>query len=496
MEPKFYSTVKPRIFISGFVWFFFLGLAVGTGIVFATDYLGFAFAVFLFVFPLGIAVWATIHLKRGALHLTFVLFLLYVLMIPTLHRLLVYSLPEVKPFLTFIQNFFASLFLVLGIQSRRRHGSKNVRVSWIHISTILILFLAPFGAIISLEPFLVFYGLQLTYLPMVFYFAFYLLETNSTDNQFFLDCLIMAGFIVGLLGIFLYFILPRSLYLYFFEIGGGVSDARAGLYRMGSIFWTPVVFGAYMAICSTLSLAMLHNPYLGRAKKTLYICTLGICLFTLLFSVSTGSWLAAGIGALVVSICFRKTYNLIKLLILLGFVVFVALNFLFLGYTSFEVMGSSSQFEQIGHSMMERTDQWIRAIESFQIYPFGRGLGWAGHVAWRFQENYNIELAVTDGWLFKVIGETGLVGLMVWTSYFIILFLIGIKIIRRKKGSHKFIAVGIFSVLIGAIGQSLGTNLWDVFFVSPILWILTGILVTIERLPGNGKITSSQSVKS
>ena len=496
MGLKFYSIVKPRLFNRGFLWFVFFGLAVGFAIASETDYLGFAFAIFLFLFPLGVLVWATIHNKKQAVRLAFYLFLFYVLMIPTLHRLLAYILPEARPYVTFIQNFFALLFLVLGIQSRKKYGPRKGRVSWIHAGTVMILMLAPLGAFISLEPFLIFYGLQLTYMPMVFYFAFYLLETNSADNQFFLDCLILSGFIVGLFGIFLYFILPRSMYLDFVEIGGGVGDARAGLYRMGSIFWTPVAFGAYMAICSTLSLAMLHNPYLKKGKKALYICTLGVCLFNLLFSFSTGSWLAAFIGVLVVSVCFRRAYNLIKLLFLLGFVVFLALNFLFLGYTSFEVGGSSLQFEQVGDSIIERTDQWIRAIESFQTFPFGHGLGWAGHVAWRFQENYNIDWAVTDGWLFKVISETGLVGFLVWTSYFIILFLIGVKIITKGKWVQKYIAVGIFSVLMGAIGQSLGTNLWDVFFISPILWILTGLFAATEYSPRENKITSNHhSVK-
>lgn len=487
--------MKPREFNRGFVWLVCFSLVVGIGIAFATDYLGLAFFVFLFVFPLGIAVWTTVHRKKRAVRLAFFLFLLYVLMIPTLHRLLVYILPGAKPFVTFIQNFFALLFLVLGIQSRMWYRKRVRRVSWIHVGAVMILMLAPLGAFISLEPILVLYGFQLTYMPMAFYFAFYLLKTNSADKQFFLDSLILSGFIVGLVGIFIYFILPRSMYLDFVEIGGGVSDARAGLYRMGSIFWTPVVFGAYMAICSTLSIAMLHNPYLKRAKKALYICTLGICLFTLLFSVSIGSWLAACIGVIVVSVCFRKAYNLIKLMLLFGFVGFMALNFLFLGYTSFEVGGGSLQFGQIVNSVTGRTDQWIRAIESFQNYPFGRGLGWAGHVAWRFQETFNIDWAVTDGWLFKVIGETGLVGFMVWTSYFITLFLIGIKVIRREKGFQKFVSIGIFSVLMGAIGQSIGTNLWDVFFISPILWILTGLLANIECSPRENNTIASQSMK-
>ena len=129
-----------------------------------------------------------------------------------------------------------------------------------------------------------------------------------------------------------------------------------------------------------------------------------------------------------------------------------------------------------------RVWQWQRALNSFPIYPAGRGLGRAGGAAYLHNTSVNVNDIVSDGGYFRIIAETGLPG--------IVCFLIGMagvmhillhRLLRDRlyvQGEDRTVALTLFAFLAGLLMQNIAGNAFDMYYIVPLAWFLLGLLLT------------------
>ena len=119
---------------------------------------------------------------------------------------------------------------------------------------------------------------------------------------------------------------------------------------------------------------------------------------------------------------------------------------------------SLSRYNAIG----ERFTTWSRLFENTNIW-FGRGLGTGGHRA----RSISALDTVTDGNYAKIIGETGIVGIVL----FIMICILWLS--RQFKDNFKDKAA-IF-IIVFILLQAFGSNIIALQVTAPVFWVAMGI---------------------
>lgn len=462
-------------------------LTTGVGVLIAYEVLTPVIGIVALLGPILVLLAMTFLSPGVGKRLAFMLYLLFVLSLPTVRALLPSSSMAAIIFnvLPGVSDLIMALFLLMAILEFGRAGT---RLQWtaMDLGVIAILLLAVYGSVLSREPVLILYGMRMTYLPMAAYLATRLFRQSRADLWFFIHVILGVGLIVAILGVAIYFFTPYQTDVLWREQYGGVVGARAGVYRMTSVFWAGVPFGSFMAICSTLGLALALRPDLARGQKVFYWTVHLMGLFCAVFSMARGAWLLALSGSVVAVVLIRPGGRMINILILLGTLVLVVNLVIPLGYTGpygrglFPAFRLFSGFET---AISGRSDQWEAAIELFQNRPLGVGLGKAGHVGSRFGGQYGLTHAtVPDGWYFKVLVEAGILGFVAWLVFTGMLVAQSWRLAKSQpEGPERYLVAGMAGVFIGVAGECIGGNVWDFGVVAPLLWLLVGLFVRLAR---------------
>jgi len=110
-----------------------------------------------------------------------------------------------------------------------------------------------------------------------------------------------------------------------------------------------------------------------------------------------------------------------------------------------------------------RSDQWFDTIRNSPNIIFGSGLGSVGHKAIGFAK-----YVITDGSLFKIIAEFGIVGFL--------LFALIVFICIEKALKHTFFYFREISIIFIFLLQSIGSNTLSFQLLLPIFWLSLGII--------------------
>ncbi len=354
------------------------------------------------------------------------------------------------------------------------------------------------GIIIAKDLKLSIYGFRMTYLPMIFYFIASLNNAEINETEKLVDKIFNWFFIVAVIGLVLYFGFYDAMITMLLKTSGVKSTNELAQYfiiRMTSIFWTPVVFGTFMAT------TFLYFFYKTLSNSTwlnyLFQMVLVSCI---LLSVSRGPMTVSIIGVLLLFVFF-KNWKVLFISSILSIFVFIGVS----SYISKSYKAPPSVFiKWIFTSTTEtvelkkgvtRVDLWIDAADNLWYNMLGEGLGKAGHVGARFADhsthhNSNeseVSTTSTDGWYLKLANETGMWGLF---SYFILagtLFIVSIKyMLKNGFGFYSF----LFTIFIIVNIQNIASNVLDFYLFSNLYWFLVGLMIFYLKFKKNSNATA------
>lgn len=331
-------------------------------------------------------------------------------------------------------------------------------------SNVIIGFIVAGNFLISL------YGFRMTYFPISFYFLFRFTNNNFSEKT--LRKIFYVFLLVGLAGIVLYFgFYDQMLYML------TLSQEELQIYfivRMTSIFWTPVVFAAFMA---TGFLYFCYQYFItGRWYFLAISLVFEICI---LMSLSRGAIVAAIFAFILLCILIRNWKRAAIALLTMVMIYLVTTSYIASpGEVFWWIAGSTVDTFGLKKGV-SRVDLWLKAFANFRSHPFGYGLGKAGHVAARFYNETSAEADVfsTDGWLLKILNETGIWGiasyLLVVISYFYLC--LKNKLLYNKSSMLIFYFIMVIMVNL----QNVVSNVLDFYLFTFLFWAMLGTSVNI-----------------
>lgn len=374
-----------------------------------------------------------------------------------------FTLRHLLPYPVLASIWSVVLFVLLGIQAVSAYRVRSVRTAprfrWIwfaglYIAYTLILTLAGLH-----HPVLALEGFRAD----VYYLVFGLLvafAVNRDEVPGFFHVIVTLAVLLGVHGIFQYIIgvpIPKN----WVDVNEHLRT------RVFSIITSPNELGAYMALTEPL-LAGLFFFETNRLRKWMYGLGFLACFLTQLFTFDRGSLLAL-VAAVVVTAFF---VNRKLLLVVLGLGV-VVLCIPAMYHRLMDLFSPLYVFKSLQGGRLER---WHSALVILQHHPlFGAGIGrYGGSVAYQFKLG-----AYSDNYYVKVLGESGIVGLVLFVSMHVaLLWEVYQKAVKKIVGREHYVAVGGFIGLLAIVFHNLVENVFE-FGPNTILYFSVAMLLLV-----------------
>lgn len=352
------------------------------------------------------------------------------------------------------------------------------------------------GSLLTQDVTLTLRALRITYIPVLIYLLIRTLPMSKDLLRHVLAVFLSMSCVVALLGIYMSFIMPRSTFfaladlVFPLEVNAAAVLYRVGLTRMTSILFSPTPFGVLMAGAATCAFALAITT---RQRKYIYM----ILLFSFcnLFSFTRGAWLFQIFGFFAVMLVImrrvRRRFWRMVTIVLLGLVAVAILTQIFLstyrpgGISDLPTLVSlfSDPEELYNRGLQHRVEMYTQIWNDLMDFPFGHGVGMVGRVA--AINNNNVSLgtpSISDGWYFKVIAETGFLGILTFGSFLLVTLNRLYRLARRARSDN--LEWGYHAALLGMfVGMSalaLVSNAWDIEPMAPIMWVFLALGASIR----------------
>lgn len=302
---------------------------------------------------------------------------------------------------------------------------------------------------------LYFYGVSYNIMPMVMYFVGSI--SARKGNSKIIKYLLISNFLIVGIGVILYYFEPD-----FYKVGYISKLVAAGV-----VTGTYYRFPSYVSSLAVGNLTVASIPLLFMVRESLsrkvFFTFLGFFIFGSILTMQRSSFVMLIFVILVsITIQISKKKDFMKYLkILVG----VSMVLIFLLFIYQNVLTDTQQliFERrvsnLSSAIGERSNQWESAIDIVSRYPLGTGIGSVGHKA----AFAGVQGAVADGNYFRILAEVGIHGL--------IIFLVLNGLVMLRIGTrNKF----LFLALLVYLFQAIGTNVFDIYYISFIYWFILG----------------------
>jgi O-antigen ligase len=253
---------------------------------------------------------------------------------------------------------------------------------------------------------------------------------------------------------------------------GWVDASESVRTRAYSIVQSPNVLGAYMTLLLPIAMGIGLSVWRrARLRGWMWFGVAGVFGLTLLFTGSRGAWLAAFVAMGWVGWFVRRR------VVLVGLIVVVLAGAMVPGVRDRVVqLGSAGYLAKSGHD--GRLARWQGAVSVMRDHPlFGVGLGhYGGAVGARVYGTTYV-----DSYGFKLLAETGLVGLAlyVWLAGGV-LVAVHRRWRRRYAGGFSgdyFLVAGVYAGLLGVLLHNAVENIFEVPFMAVGWWLLAGAVL-------------------
>lgn len=220
--------------------------------------------------------------------------------------------------------------------------------------------------------------------------------------------------------------------------------------RVFSVLTSPNELGSYMALMTPLIFGLFVYER-HRWRKTIYGIGILFCFTTQLFTFDRGSLLSLALAVLIVAIMFQRR--------LLIFLLIFAVVAYFIPSIHHRFTDLLSPVYFIKAAQGGRIARWLTAFDTMSSNPlFGAGLGrYGGQVA----SDFNLGI-YSDSYYMKVMGESGLVGLVLFISLHLALLREVIrKAVRPIQGRSKYVVLGGFTGLLAVFFHNFVENVFE-----------------------------------
>lgn len=291
-------------------------------------------------------------------------------------------------------------------------------------------------------------------------FLYYGMDYANRERLYF--DIVFSVLLCVIIGIVLYITLPQ-FYLDYACFEGFAATNRAIHVRQGlSSYIGRIPLGTYVVVAAAVCL----KDYIKRGRKaSLYLMMLFVLASAL--TAQRSSWFGCALLLMVLLRSMAKTIRL-KFLCVFFATIIIAMFANLGGFNNFsffdnEVMGNS-QIATKSINVLDAVDErfltWSNLINNTNIVV-GRGLGTGGHRA----RSVSRSDTVTDGNYMKMLGEIGVIGLVLF-------FLATISaLVKLKENKENDVALFIvFFILL----QNFGSNITALQITAPLYWMGLG----------------------
>ena len=257
--------------------------------------------------------------------------------------------------------------------------------------------------------------------------------------------------------------------------------------RMQSYLFEENVFGTVSVLVALFSAAHLMAR---KPRPALYaLFALGIICSVL--TISRGSWMTFAIGLSIMLLINgrhrpRITALLACVVVMTGGAFMLWKDSPFVEYILPTVLARLSQISpdaaQRGELANDRTHQWREAWAIFLATPSGSGLGTVGIAAHYSKVAQHV---VGDGIYFRVLAEQGVPGIVAFAFTLGGITWVLWRYLPVCDVESRPLCATMLGFHIGYCVQSIGGNTFDLYYVTPMYWMMLGFAVClIERSHG------------
>jgi O-antigen ligase len=320
---------------------------------------------------------------------------------------------------------------------------------------------------------------------------------SLVQERWFLIMLLVAGAIQALIGIWQFA---------FQESGPDHFLILDRFYRAYGTFMQPNPFGGFMSISAFLAIGSIIGVALFVANKVkskakvaaedwywiLFLIGLGgLVVVALIMSWSRGAWLGFGAG-MAVTLLFlpKRRWVGVSLLISAIFVLLIATQLDLLPTSiSSRISGLNEDlqfgdvrgvnFEEENYAVIERLAHWQSALEMAKDNIWlGVGFGNYESAYPEYQLlNWPFALGHAHNYYLNVLAETGIIGLLTYLVFWVLVFIQLLRILRSSQWPHRGLALG----LLAAWTALSVHHLVDKLYVNN-MFIFMGVMLGLQQI--------------
>lgn len=308
-------------------------------------------------------------------------------------------------------------------------------------------------------------------LPMVFYF---ITSSNAVNREKFYSIVLNSVIFCFILGLICFILNPPQYIQYIIKIADSTYEGQVeggALYIRFQSFFGSTVTGTLGVVGTIILLDKFRNKaFLYLRSKLWYIFGYFVLFVGTMLSSQRSAMvceLAVVTFFIIESLLLNKRSD--KLFILFNFLVIVIVSGYLMAEYSDKIDYLLERLLSVDEGLSGRDDQWKETFSNSCNLLTGTGLGSAGLYAMPYTNFF-----ISDGALFKMIAEFGIVGF----AFFV--FIIASRLLKKIKYFNSFFIE--FSIIAVYILQSIASNTLYFQQLLPIFWFAVGILSTKQLI--------------
>ncbi len=336
---------------------------------------------------------------------------------------------------------------------------------------------------------------KLWFIVPILIFGTYFFKNHENRVRFLWFFIVACSFVVC------FTIVHHSMY------GFGEEE---GHWVMWPFFKDHTIYGAIIALCLPLSLALLRQKGRPALSKAILILINVVLILGLIFSYTRAAWLSIICASIIGGIVYFKV-NL-KLLISVSM---IALGTLFLQWDNIQMALAKNTHEHTTEafdekiqsaanvttdaSNLERINRWDCAIEMFKKRPglgFGPGTYSFEYAAFQDPENLTIistnfgDMGNAHSEYLGALSESGLIGMLLFLAIVASIFYSSIILYYKypKNNDVKILIMGIIVSLASYFIHAFLNNYLDTDKAAVPVWAMCAMIVTMSlEMKANGQ---------
>jgi hypothetical protein len=241
--------------------------------------------------------------------------------------------------------------------------------------------------------------------------------------------------------------------------------------QVASIFNHRAAFGMFLIAVSNLSFVLL----LSRRKSILYLLLFTISATLVLFNNTRIVWLSF-LASLVVILFLKKNFKLLILVILLIALAYQVLPNLQSRLGNVDISDipgtyySSPQFS----TLRGRVLVWTSLLQHLNSMVFGNGIGFVRFIFTKHSEWF-YNLGAPHNEYLGMLMDLGLIGLVLFTLFYIVMFIDMTRNLRFTVGLSRDIVILASSLVVAALVFFATDNLMGYYTINSLYWMFFGL---------------------